>query len=98
MSEARIVAGAAEPEDRLDGGLRPRKLDDFVGQRAVRENLRIFIAAAAERGEALDHVLFYGPPASARRRSRRSSPASSASASARLRAPSSRAPAIWRQF
>ncbi len=62
MSEARIVAGAAEAEDRLDSGLRPRKLDDFVGQRAVRENLRVFIAAAAERGEALDHVLFYGPP------------------------------------
>ena len=62
MSEARIVAGAAEAEDRLDSGLRPRKLDDFVGQRAVRENLRVFIAAAVERGEALDHVLFYGPP------------------------------------
>ena len=62
MSEARIVAGAAEAEDRLDSGLRPRKLDDFVGQRAVRENLRVFIAAASERGEALDHVLFYGPP------------------------------------
>ena len=62
MNDARIVAGAPEPEDRLDTGLRPRKLDDFVGQRAVRENLRIFIAAAAARGEALDHVLFYGPP------------------------------------
>ena len=62
MSDERIVAGAAEPEDRLDAGLRPRRLDDFVGQRALRENLRIFIAAAAERGEALDHVLFYGPP------------------------------------
>ena len=62
MSDARIVAGAPEPEDKLDTGLRPRKLDDFVGQRTVRENLRIFIAAAVERGEALDHVLFYGPP------------------------------------
>ena len=62
MSESRIVASALEPDDRLDGGLRPRKLDDFIGQRAVRENLRVFIAATAERGEALDHVLFYGPP------------------------------------
>ena len=62
MNDERIVAGATEPEDRLDAGLRPRKLDDFVGQRAVRENLRIFIAAAVERGEALDHALFYGPP------------------------------------
>ena len=83
MSEARIVAGAAEAEDRLDSGLRPRKLDDFVGQRAVRENLRVFIAAASERGEALDHVLFYGRPVSARPRWRRSSPASSGSASVR---------------
>ena len=62
MSDARIVAGAPEPDDRLDSSLRPRKLDDFVGQRVVRENLRVFIAAAVERGEALDHVLFYGPP------------------------------------
>ncbi len=62
MSESRIVAGAAEPDDRLDLGLRPQKLDDFIGQRPIRENLRVFIAAAAERGEALDHVLFHGPP------------------------------------
>ncbi len=62
MSESRIVAGAAEPDDRFDVGLRPQKLDDFIGQRPVRENLRVFIAAAVERGEALDHVLFHGPP------------------------------------
>lgn len=62
MSESRIVAGAAEPDDRLDLGLRPQKLDDFIGQRPIRENLQVFIAAAAERGEALDHVLFHGPP------------------------------------
>ena len=62
MSESRIVAGAAEPDDRFDVGLRPQKLDDFIGQRPIRENLRVFIAAAAERGEALDHVLFHGPP------------------------------------
>ena len=62
MSESRIVAGAAEPDDRFDAGLRPQKLDDFIGQRPIRENLRVFIAAAVERGEALDHVLFHGPP------------------------------------
>ena len=62
MSESRIVAGAAEPDDRFDLGLRPQKLDDFIGQRPIRENLQVFIAAAAERGEALDHVLFHGPP------------------------------------
>ncbi len=62
MSDAPVLGAAAEPEDRLEGWLRPQKLDDFIGQRAVRENLRVFIAAAVGRGEALDHVLFYGPP------------------------------------
>ncbi len=49
------------PED-VDAALRPQSLDDFVGQAAARENLRVFIAAARSRGEALDHVLFHGPP------------------------------------
>ncbi len=49
------------PED-VDAALRPQSLDDFVGQAAARENLRVFIAAARGRGEALDHVLFHGPP------------------------------------
>ena len=49
------------PED-IDTALRPQTLDDFVGQAAARENLRVFIAAARGRGEALDHVLFHGPP------------------------------------
>jgi len=49
------------PED-VDAALRPQSLDDFVGQAAARDNLRVFIAAARSRGEALDHVLFYGPP------------------------------------
>ena len=62
MSDARIVAGEPEPEDRADSRLRPQQLDDFIGQRSVRENLRVFITAAAGRGEALDHVLFHGPP------------------------------------
>ncbi len=42
--------------------LRPKTLDEFVGQKAARENLRVFIEAARARGEALDHVLFFGPP------------------------------------
>lgn len=46
----------------LDKKLRPLKLDDFVGQKKIIENLRVFIQAARERGESLDHVLFYGPP------------------------------------
>ena len=44
------------------GGLRPRTLDDYIGQDRVRENLQVSIAAARQRGEALDHVLLYGPP------------------------------------
>ena len=43
-------------------GLRPRALDDYIGQDRVRENLQVSIAAARQRGEALDHVLLYGPP------------------------------------
>ncbi|NIJ07978.1 Holliday junction DNA helicase RuvB [Sphingomonas vulcanisoli] len=63
MSEAddRLLSAARAPED-VDAALRPRSLDDFVGQEAARANLRVFIAAAKARGEALDHVLFFGPP------------------------------------
>jgi Holliday junction DNA helicase RuvB len=59
----RIVSGRARDEDsRLDLSLRPRSFDEFPGQTLVKENLRIFIQAARERGDALDHVLLYGPP------------------------------------
>ena len=64
MSEAerRIVdPGKTEP-DSAEASLRPLSLADFVGQRRLRDNLRIFIEAAKTRGEALDHVLFFGPP------------------------------------
>src|SRR5688572_31952562 len=57
----RILAPARKPED-VDAALRPKSLDEFVGQKAARENLRVFIQAAKARGEALDHVLFFGPP------------------------------------
>lgn len=46
----------------LEGSVRPRRFEDFVGQRGLLDNLRIFISAAKKRGEALDHVLLYGPP------------------------------------
>jgi Holliday junction DNA helicase RuvB len=64
MSDApdRLVAGKRVDEDAAELALRPQTLDDFVGQKQVRENLKIFIAAAKGRGEALDHVLFHGPP------------------------------------
>jgi Holliday junction DNA helicase RuvB len=58
----RLVAGKRREEDAAELALRPQALDDFVGQKQVRENLKIFIAAAKSRGEALDHVLFHGPP------------------------------------
>ncbi|HEX6035294.1 MAG TPA: Holliday junction branch migration DNA helicase RuvB [Anaerolineales bacterium] len=52
----------SKPDDRVDNALRPQKLSDLIGQNQVKENLAILIAAARQRGEALDHVLFYGPP------------------------------------
>ncbi len=57
----RIISQARRPED-VDAALRPKSLDEFVGQKAARENLRVFIEAARSRGDALDHVLFFGPP------------------------------------
>ncbi|MFH1031060.1 MAG: Holliday junction branch migration DNA helicase RuvB [Chloroflexota bacterium] len=60
---ARIVSGKVSTEDAaLDTNLRPKCLDDFIGQGKVKENLNIAIAAAKKRGEPLDHVLLYGPP------------------------------------
>src|SRR5215475_9869235 len=52
----------SKPDDRVDNALRPQKLADLIGQDQVKENLSILIDAAKHRGEALDHVLFYGPP------------------------------------
>jgi Holliday junction DNA helicase RuvB len=52
----------SKPDDRVDNALRPQKLSDLIGQNHVKENLAILIAAARQRGESLDHVLFYGPP------------------------------------
>lgn len=58
----RLVAGDRAPEDVGETTLRPQTLDDFVGQKRVRQNLRVFVDAARGRGEALDHVLLFGPP------------------------------------
>jgi holliday junction DNA helicase RuvB len=63
MSEDRLVAATALQDDsQYEAGLRPRRLDEYIGQDRVRENLSVSIAAARGRGEALDHVLLYGPP------------------------------------
>src|SRR6185437_1316945 len=59
---SRLVAPERSEEDSLEASLRPKRLADFVGQAQARENLSIFIQAAKARGEALDHVLFSGPP------------------------------------
>jgi Holliday junction DNA helicase RuvB len=61
-SENRMVDPGYDAGDAADRTLRPESLDAFVGQRQLKENLRIFIAAARERGEAMDHVLLHGPP------------------------------------
>jgi Holliday junction DNA helicase RuvB len=58
----RLVAPDRSAEDALEASLRPKRLADFTGQQQARENLSIFIEAARARGEALDHVLFSGPP------------------------------------
>ncbi|MGE3177667.1 MAG: Holliday junction branch migration DNA helicase RuvB [Vicinamibacterales bacterium] len=63
MSDDRLVTATRVDEDaQYEVGLRPRALDDYIGQDRVRENLQVSIAAARQRGEALDHVLLYGPP------------------------------------
>src|ERR1035441_9616251 len=58
-----LVSGTLQPEDaQYEAGLRPRSLADFTGQTKLKENLSIAIEAAKKRGEAMDHVLLYGPP------------------------------------
>src|SRR6187399_271398 len=61
MTEPVPLSPQRQPED-ADAALRPKTLGEFVGQEAARENLRVFIEAARARGEAMDHVLFFGPP------------------------------------
>ena len=60
--ERLITSTTILPEDAAEASLRPRTLDEYVGQEKAKENLRIFIQAAKMRGEALDHVLLHGPP------------------------------------
>ncbi|MFU8795053.1 MAG: Holliday junction branch migration DNA helicase RuvB, partial [Dethiobacteria bacterium] len=62
--QERIVSAKRQSEDdpQIEVGLRPRSLNEYVGQEKIKEKLTIYIRAALERGEALDHVLLYGPP------------------------------------
>src|ERR1700760_3562633 len=63
MSDIRVISPGSTREDEiLEASIRPKKLADYLGQQAVREQLSIYIQAARQRGEALDHVLIFGPP------------------------------------
>ena len=62
MSDERLLTPSRVDEDAQDEGLRPRRLDDYIGQDRIREQLQVAITAARQRGEALDHTLLYGPP------------------------------------
>ena len=62
FNDERIIAGAEQEADGWQYSLRPRLLNEYIGQKQVKDNLSIFIKAAAARHEALDHVLLFGPP------------------------------------
>ena len=62
MNDRVVTGGPVEEEEQYEAGLRPRTLNEYIGQDRVRDNLEVSIAAARGRAEALDHVLLYGPP------------------------------------
>ena len=67
MTEERLVSPLADADDRvIESTLRPKRLDDFIGQSRVREQLSLLLAGAVRRGKAPDHVLLSGPPGLAR--------------------------------
>ncbi len=62
MPRRMIETNITEEDVKIEGSLRPQTLNDYIGQSKVKENLKVYIEAAKQRGDALDHVLFYGPP------------------------------------
>ena len=62
MTDRVVTPVTLDDDAQYDAGLRPRLLDEYIGQHRIRDNLQVSIAAARQRGEALDHVLLYGPP------------------------------------
>ena len=61
--EKRVISTQIQEEDvKNEFSLRPLTLDEYIGQEKIKDTLRVYIEAARQRGEALDHVLFYGPP------------------------------------
>lgn len=62
MAKRMIETNLTQEDVKIEGTLRPQRLDDYIGQSKIKETLKIYIEAAKQRGDALDHVLFYGPP------------------------------------
>lgn len=62
MSRKIITTEVTEEDKKIEGSLRPQRLEEYIGQEKIKSTLKVFIDAAKNRGEALDHVLFYGPP------------------------------------
>ena len=62
MPRRMIETSITEEDVKIEGSLRPQTLNDYIGQSKIKENLKVYIEAARQRGDALDHVLFYGPP------------------------------------
>src|SRR3989339_1097586 len=62
MEDRIITPIAVEEEEKIDYTLRPQSLDEFIGQKKLKENLKVYISAAKKRKEPLDHCLFYSPP------------------------------------
>ena len=64
MEEDRIISPELEDinEEKMENSLRPKVLDEYIGQDKVKENMKVYIEAAQKRGEPLDHILLYGPP------------------------------------
>ncbi|MCR2023417.1 AAA family ATPase, partial [Blautia pseudococcoides] len=63
MDKKRVITTDVIEEDlKIEGNLRPQYLDDYIGQEKAKNNLKVYIEAAKQRNDALDHVLFYGPP------------------------------------
>ncbi len=62
MAKRMIATEFTEEDEKIEGSLRPQLLKDYIGQQKAKANLKVYIDAARERGEALDHVLFFGPP------------------------------------
>ena len=62
MAKRMITTEFTQEDEKIETGLRPQYLKDYIGQKKVKDNLKVYIEAAKQRQESLDHVLLYGPP------------------------------------